>query len=156
MEAGSGHLDFIDIFIGSKRDKREEEKRLKENVFQEIGGGRRVREEMQWAEEKCEVCAQRRKEDVGDAKKDKKSKVKKNENEEKTETKNRSKEEDIEESWRNMVEAASGLGLCFFEWTFEGSERDKREEEKKLKEDLGEQVDWKKVDWRPRKNNRRE
>lgn len=30
METGSGHLDFIDIFIGSKRDKREEEKRLKE------------------------------------------------------------------------------------------------------------------------------
>lgn len=46
MEAGSGHLDFIDIFIGSKRDKREEEKKLKENVFQEIEGGRRAREEM--------------------------------------------------------------------------------------------------------------
>lgn len=69
--------------------------------------------------------------------------MKKNENEEKTETKNRSKEEDIEENWRNMVKAASGLGLCFFEWTFEGNERDKREEEKRLKEDLGEQVDWK-------------
>lgn len=41
------------------------------------------------------------------------------------------------------MEAASGLGLCFFEWTFEGSERDKREEEKRLKKDLGEQVDWK-------------
>jgi len=81
--------------------------------------------------------------DVGDAKKGKKSKVKKNENEEKTETKNRSKEEDIEESWRNMVEAGSGLRLYFFESTFIGSERDKREEEKKLKEDLAEQVDWK-------------
>lgn len=41
---------------------------------------------------------QRRKEDVGDAKKGKKNKVKKNKNEEKTETKNRCKKEDIEES----------------------------------------------------------
>lgn len=43
MEAGSGHLDFIDIFIGSKRDKREEEKRLKEDLGEQIdwkNGGR--------------------------------------------------------------------------------------------------------------------